>query len=199
MNGNTRERSGGTGCLKGCGCFSLGFITGLIVLPLLLYTVSSIPAFRNTLRKYVNTRQLEQRINRLAARIGSNAGTEAAKAVEPESTSLADMGEGRSPLEHVLKTARVEIRYHLTSPADARNLFVYGEVKNIGDTPVRTLSLEIIFPLKEGSHRETFTILEGHAKRALAPGATTRFAIHPQESPGGWSPSTVQLKVDEIR
>jgi len=81
------ERKTSSGCLKGCGCFSSGFLCGIIFLPVILYMLMSSSWFKEQLNHLIDTNQISQKLQEVAGDIGNDQSSRISVPIESSGTS----------------------------------------------------------------------------------------------------------------
>jgi hypothetical protein len=200
-SGSDKSRSGG-GCLKGCGCFTGGFLCGMLAIPLILYLLMSWPWFQRQVDRVIDTRQISRQLEKITREI--NAAADRADipvlpeiAAEPETFGG---GGAMSEFNRTFTHDNLEIFYRCTERSDTDRPFIHGSVTNHRSEPLRYLSMESIFRSGEGQEfREELEIIKDGSPNTLSPGDTKRFVLHPRSVPADWDTERMEIRVKAAR
>jgi hypothetical protein len=198
---NRSGQRAGSSFGRSCGCFSLGVITGMVALPVIIFLVFSVPSMQRLLGGTFS-RFFQARVQQVYERI-----TTAPPAPRGEGAGET-LTERSGDYTRLLTYEGLRIRYRVSGPEDGREPFVYGEVENAGRRNVQVLQLIVNIPRTDSDGRvsayqsESFEVMRETARAEadeLRPGTKKTFLLHPASAPPGWTAESVSLKVKTVK
>lgn len=179
----SRRRSPG-GCFQRFGCCAVGFLAGLLFIPLSLWLLFQVAAVRDRLPGWIDLGKIKSWVESL-----TRGGPGDKQDAEDDGAA------GDTSDEMFLQHGDLVIRYRCSRRAQFSMPFVNGVIENHGKSPVIRLTLTMTIKSSTGKSSHNFEILRN---TMIPAGGQSRFAVHPSTSPSTWKPGGVSLSVQDV-